>query len=362
MQLHASWSLTRQTVFMVSTPTGSISDLAAKGWQPCSQVHACNTASSPAHTNLSCLLNPVQSLEPGESPQLRRLEDLLMLIARSHSREEPSGQASQSTSSSPQAAVSTPAALVVGHLMKPSRERDLASRGLLPLVPQHGISFVPIDTALLLEQQGPFDALLHKVSRGREPLAASCGALCRPGPGRVAELRRRSAGPAGKHSPAAYRLLAELGCRQAPCCGCRQLMTWSAGDLGSCQPFRQEFLRWRPTAERTPGHVSSSLWPCLSRSRTNHVPNTLCKDFKVLLLSGHQLLVIGFDHAPAFPGALTDLAKEGLHGAACLPTSGFWLRLCAKSAPLPLSATPSGKCCVFTASTGAGPASHVGTL
>ena len=99
-----------------------------------------------------------------------------MLIARSHLRQEPSGQASQSTSSSHQAAVSRPAALVVGHMMKPSRERDLASRGLLPLVPQHGISFVPIDTALLLEQQGPFDALLHKVSRAKEPLAVSSGA------------------------------------------------------------------------------------------------------------------------------------------------------------------------------------------
>eukprot|EP00891_Asterochloris_glomerata_P005550 jgi/Astpho2/5550/Aster-02810 len=86
-------------------------------------------------------------------------------------------QASQLTSSGPQAAVSSPPALVVGHLMKPSRERDLASRGLLPLVPQHGISFVPIDTALLLEQQGPFDALLHKatddlVSRGPGQLPA----------------------------------------------------------------------------------------------------------------------------------------------------------------------------------------------
>ena len=99
-----------------------------------------------------------------------------MLIARSHSRQEPSGQASQLTSSGPQAAASRPPALVVGHLMKPSRERDLASRGLLPLVPQHGISFVPIDTALLLEQQGPFDALLHKVRRAKAPLAVSSGA------------------------------------------------------------------------------------------------------------------------------------------------------------------------------------------
>ena len=151
-----------------------IADLATEDWQPCSQVHACETAASPAHTYLSCLLDPAQSAEPGQTLHLTRLEDLFVLIAHSHSRQEPSGQASQLTSSGPQAAVSSPPALVVGHLMKPSRERDLASRGLLPLVPQHGISFVPIDTALLLEQQGPFDALLQG-EQGQGTLAVSHG-------------------------------------------------------------------------------------------------------------------------------------------------------------------------------------------
>lgn len=54
-------------------------------------------------------------------------------------------------------------ALLVGYTMKPSRERNLASRGLLPLTAPHGLCFVPIDFALPLEQQGPFDILLHKV-------------------------------------------------------------------------------------------------------------------------------------------------------------------------------------------------------
>lgn len=54
-------------------------------------------------------------------------------------------------------------ALLVGYTMKPSRERNLASRGLLPLTAPHGVCFVPIDFALPLEQQGPFDILLHKV-------------------------------------------------------------------------------------------------------------------------------------------------------------------------------------------------------
>ena len=54
-------------------------------------------------------------------------------------------------------------ALLVGYTMKPSRERNLASRGLLPLTAPHDLCFVPIDFALPLEQQGPFDILLHKV-------------------------------------------------------------------------------------------------------------------------------------------------------------------------------------------------------
>ncbi|KAL3142372.1 hypothetical protein ABBQ38_002708 [Trebouxia sp. C0009 RCD-2024] len=66
-------------------------------------------------------------------------------------------------------------ALLVGYTMKPSRERNLASRGLLPLTAPHGVCFVPIDFSLPLEQQGPFDILLHKatdelVSRGAEEL------------------------------------------------------------------------------------------------------------------------------------------------------------------------------------------------
>ena len=155
-----------------------IADLAAKGWQPCNQVPARKTAASSAHAYLSYLLDPAQSAERGQTLHLRRLEDLLMLIARSHSRQEPSGQANQPTGSGPQAAGSSPPALVVGHLMKPSRERDLASRGVLPLVPQHGISFVPIDTALQLEQQGPFDALLHKVSGAKQPLGIFMWCTC----------------------------------------------------------------------------------------------------------------------------------------------------------------------------------------
>ena len=54
-------------------------------------------------------------------------------------------------------------ALLVGYTMKPSRERNLASRGLLPLSAPHGVCFVPVDFARPLEQQGPFDVMLHKV-------------------------------------------------------------------------------------------------------------------------------------------------------------------------------------------------------
>ncbi len=55
--------------------------------------------------------------------------------------------------------------LLVGYFMKSKRERQLAARGLLPLVPNsaHRITFVPLDLELPLETQGPFDIVLHKV-------------------------------------------------------------------------------------------------------------------------------------------------------------------------------------------------------
>ncbi|DBA81431.1 TPA: Inositol-tetrakisphosphate 1-kinase, variant 2 [Trebouxia sp. C0004] len=67
------------------------------------------------------------------------------------------------------------AALLVGYTMKPSRERNLASRGLLPLTAPHGVCFVPVDFGQPLEQQGPFDVMLHKatdelISRGPKQL------------------------------------------------------------------------------------------------------------------------------------------------------------------------------------------------
>lgn len=54
-------------------------------------------------------------------------------------------------------------ALIVGYTMKPSRERTLAARGMLPLAPKHNVCFVPVDFAHPLEEQGPFDVILHKV-------------------------------------------------------------------------------------------------------------------------------------------------------------------------------------------------------
>ena len=61
------------------------------------------------------------------------------------------------------------AALLVGYTMKPSRERNLASRGLLPLTAPHGVCFVPVDFGQPLEQQGPFDVMLHKVKPTLNP-------------------------------------------------------------------------------------------------------------------------------------------------------------------------------------------------
>ncbi|GFR41004.1 hypothetical protein Agub_g1670, partial [Astrephomene gubernaculifera] len=59
--------------------------------------------------------------------------------------------------------------LVVGYVMKGSRERDLAREGLINLVPQDGLVFAPLDLSspplsACLTSQLPFHALLHKAS------------------------------------------------------------------------------------------------------------------------------------------------------------------------------------------------------
>lgn len=80
----------------------------------------------------------------------QRLQHLLRHVADSHRRR-------------------VTAALLVGYTMKPSRERNLASRGLLPLTAPHGVCFVPVDFGRPLEQQGPFDVMLHKVKPNFKP-------------------------------------------------------------------------------------------------------------------------------------------------------------------------------------------------
>lgn len=64
-------------------------------------------------------------------------------------------------------------AVIVGYTMKPSRERALAARGLLPLAPLHNVCFVPVDFAHPLDEQGPFDVILHKVRVLTHPTAVS---------------------------------------------------------------------------------------------------------------------------------------------------------------------------------------------
>ena len=70
----------------------------------------------------------------------------------------------------------------------------------------------------------------------------------------------------------------------------------------------------------------------------------LCMKVQALLHSAHA-------HAPAFPGALTDLARDCLPGAACMPTSGLWLSVCANQRRCPClrHQQASGQRCVFTA-------------
>ncbi|DBB10768.1 TPA: hypothetical protein ACH3X3_007252 [Trebouxia sp. C0006] len=98
---------------------------------------------------LSCMCTIMQNSS-------QQLQQLLRHVADSHRRR-------------------VTAALLVGYTMKPSRERNLASRGLLPLTAPHGVCFVPVDFGQPLEQQGPFDVMLHKatdelISRGPKQL------------------------------------------------------------------------------------------------------------------------------------------------------------------------------------------------
>jgi hypothetical protein len=66
------------------------------------------------------------------------------------------------------------AQLVVGHVMKLSRESALAQRGMLPLLPADGVCFLPLRLDVPLASQGPFHVVLHKV------LPASPRARSRP--------------------------------------------------------------------------------------------------------------------------------------------------------------------------------------
>ncbi len=57
-------------------------------------------------------------------------------------------------------------ALLVGVVARPARFRQLAERGLLPLVAVDGVSFMRLDLGVPLEAQGPVDAVLVKVRCG----------------------------------------------------------------------------------------------------------------------------------------------------------------------------------------------------
>ncbi len=110
-----------------------------------------------SHASLSCLLLHLIALLSCMCSKMQnssqQLQHLLRHVADSHRRR-------------------VTAALLVGYTMKPSRERNLASRGLLPLTAPHGVCFVPVDFGQPLEQQGPFDVMLHKVKPNSKPCLA----------------------------------------------------------------------------------------------------------------------------------------------------------------------------------------------
>lgn len=75
----------------------------------------------------------------------------------------------------PPITLTPPPVLVVAYVMRPSREEQLSAAGLLHLLPQDGLCFMPFDITRLHEEQGHVDILLHKGSD--ELVATADGAV-----------------------------------------------------------------------------------------------------------------------------------------------------------------------------------------
>lgn len=111
------------------------------------------------HNRRSILENAV--VTPAPAQQSQQQQQLLNVQGRENKQQEGWQQQQQPQRSEP------PAVLVVGYVMKASREEQLASAGLLNLLPIDGICFMPFDVGQLgdaAQRQGHIDILLHKGS------------------------------------------------------------------------------------------------------------------------------------------------------------------------------------------------------
>eukprot|EP00878_Enallax_costatus_P043882 GHUV01051982.1.p1 GENE.GHUV01051982.1~~GHUV01051982.1.p1 ORF type:complete len:318 (+),score=96.63 GHUV01051982.1:388-1341(+) len=98
-----------------------------------------------------------------EASVLEPSADQLMQAIVQHNKRQLAAAAS-ATADTASTTPSPAPLLVVGYVMKPSREEQLSTAGLLHLLPQDGLSFMPFDTTRLPEKQGHIDILLHKGS------------------------------------------------------------------------------------------------------------------------------------------------------------------------------------------------------
>lgn len=86
------------------------------------------------------------------------------------------------------AAAAAQQALLVGYVMKHSRQLALEKAGMLPLLPTEGLCFAPLVLSRPLADQAPCRLLLHKLTDSLQPSSSGAGGSSAGSSGEVAQL------------------------------------------------------------------------------------------------------------------------------------------------------------------------------
>lgn len=148
--------------------------------------------------------------------------------------------------------------LVVGYVMKASREDALAAAGLLNLLPQDGMCFMPVDLDTLTastttQQQQHIDILLHKGSDELVPLASEGSSSANPASAAAAGAVDAGTTPSATPCPAAA-----VGVSWSP--RLRALQSWLAQHPHICvvDPFQHTAKVCRARGVFEPGARTES--------------------------------------------------------------------------------------------------------